>query len=115
MTLTGTFGVFMSVDWPVWLMVLIGCGAVCDITGAPVLFIPVFGGGAFVELCPFLASVSLHVLVFPASSATAVRITLLTALELHLLTGPEDAREATVHGWPFLSPSDLCFVDLSVG
>lgn len=98
-------------------MVLPGRGTVWDITGALVLFIPVCGGGAFAELCPFVPPVSLHVLVFPPSSATAAPTTPVIALEMHLLAGLEDVREATLHGGPFLSraPSDLCFVDLSVG
>lgn len=92
-------------------MALAGRGTVCDITGALVLFVPVCGAGAFAELYPFL-----HISVFPPCSATAARVTPLTTLKLHLLTSPEDVREATLHGRPFFSPSawDRCFVDLSV-
>ena len=111
MTLTGTFGVFVSAARPVWLTVLPGRGTVWDITGALALFIKtVCGGGTLAEMRPFLSFVSLHILVFPSRSAAA--------LEPHLLVCPEDVREAALHGWAFFGPSptpSLCFMDLSLG
>ena len=117
MTRTGAFVVLMSLAWLVCLMVLVGWGTVCDITGPPVLFIPVCAWWGIAELCPLLPSVSFNVLVFPPCSATAARLTPPTTLEMLLLAGPEDIREATLQCVPFFcpSPSILCFVDLSVG
>lgn len=116
MTLVGAFVVLVSLAWLVRLMVLAGCGTVCDITGAFVLFIRICGGWPFIKLCPFLTSLCVHVLVFPPFSATAGCVTLSAAFELHLLAGPEDVCEGTLYFCPFFSPSrsDLCFGNRSV-
>lgn len=117
--LTDTLGVFEVVARPVRLTVLAGCGAVCDITGAPLLLSCVSGRGTFAEVCPFLICVSLCVLVFPLRSATAACVTWrLTTLEaVSLVVASKVVQLGALLVFPFFSPphSDLCFVTLSVG
>lgn len=85
-------------------MVLAGRGTVCDSTGALILFVPVSGGGAFIELHPFLLSVVLLILGFPAGAAAAARVSSPVALTLHLLAGTVGFRGAALDVWTFFSP-----------
>lgn len=107
-TLTGTFGVFVFVAWPVWLMGLLGRGTVWDTPKAPVCLEPVCAGGAFAEPRPLSASVPPHVLFFSAPPA---------ALEPHPLAGRDDVWGATWLGCLFFCPAmaDVCVVDLPAG
>lgn len=105
----------MSLICAEWRIMPAGRGKLCDVTGALFLFAPICGGGAFTELYPLFLSVSLHVVGFPPCSATAGSKRPLTALVLHLLTGPEVVWELTLRTFFSPSISDICFMDRSVG
>lgn len=95
-------------------MVLEGCGAVCETTGALVLFTPTSLAGAFTELLTdFLLSATFLSLV----SVKVARVFPLTAVELHLVAGLSDVWKVTLYGWPFVSRSlrGLGFMDRSAG